>query len=169
MRLIRLMLFVVLFPSLCGANDSYLDVVYRNAARHWSLGQFQEAINQWFKYLEIASRLETENIHGRMAEVKVLYQEGREKLRKEQPLPVPSPSPVPKIIPQKPPVSGTSLPTTVASKDPALAKRLLEKAEKAEYAGHYEESRRLVRLAVQCDPADLPLRRKLEELDRMLE
>ena len=169
MRLIRLVLFIIVFPSFCHAEDSYLDVVYRRGARLWSQGQFQRAVNQWFQYLELAGRLESESAHKKIMEVKTLYEQGREKLRDPSPVPVdPVPSPLQKGVLPKPVLSKISGRPAKSSKDPALAKRLMEKAEKAEYSGHFEESRRLVRLALQCDPANASLRKKLEELDQML-
>ncbi len=155
------------FNSFCLAEDPYLASCFQQGLKMKEQGQFQEAANSWVKYIEMAKRLDYSP--GRIKEVEKL-------LEKVRPQFVPAVSPpaemsagFPQQEKQKPFIRIKKDNEGSLKRDPAFIEKLIKRAEKAEYAGHYEESRRLIGLALQYDPTSELLQKKSRELDKLME
>jgi hypothetical protein len=156
------------YPSLSFADNSHFDRVYGLGAAAWYRGDREEALHQWFKYLEMADRMEGRDKPSQVSMVSHFYFKAWEEREAEtwnRYLSEPANEPVVVKKRSRPSVPSIVLPV----KNSRQINELLERADQERASGRYENARRIYGFAQQLDSSSPLVKAKLEELNRLME
>src|SRR5947207_3058229 len=152
MRTHAVILVLSFSASLVCAGEILLDRLYEEASIACRAGDSRSAVNSWYKYLEIAKRLEDGKKSQQFKEVESNYRRESSELGMNEKL-LPSDEPIETAITSSGPKQRRSVKRSrkLRAKNNYLPK-LLARAEKEKAAGRFENAERLYQLALQIEP-----------------